>query len=214
MLGIAELLSKHHFTTLLFDFRARGMSAGACCTLGAKETCDVTGAVNFLAVNASTSHLDLCVIGNSMGGAAAILAAASDMRIKALVVEAAFARLSESVEQRAKFIAGPFAKQFTAKCREIGLQTEGLKLDIDTVNPIDAIAAFSPRPIMLITDGMDLTCSRMQSDTLFNAASGPKERWIAPAAPHVLASRTYRTEYETRVVGFLNRGLRLNTDTP
>ncbi len=205
MLKRAVVLSKHHFTTLLFDFRARGLSRGDRCTLGVYESWDVTGAINYLMYREDTRLLRACVIGNSMGGAAAICAASRDKRIHAVVAEGTFANLKTVVQKRASFAVGPYASRIASQCAEIGASL--VNMDIAAVSPAAAIPAIAPRPVLLITDGLDMTCPRSESDTLFEAALEPKQRWIAAMAPHTMACRTYPELYEKTVVDFITRAL-------
>jgi fermentation-respiration switch protein FrsA (DUF1100 family) len=205
MLKRAVLLVKHHFTTLLFDFRARGMSRGDRCTLGQLESWDVMGAANFLASREDTKSSPICLIGNSMGGAASICAAARDQRIRAVVAEGTFANLRTVVKKRAGFAVGPFASHVTRQCAELGISLANL--DIDAVSPESAIRQISHRPVLLITDGLDMTCPRSESDALYNAALEPKQRWVASRAPHCMAYHVYPELYEKTVVEFLTRAV-------
>lgn len=206
MLKRAVLLRKHHFTTLLFDFRARGLSEGARCTLGMLEMWDVIGAVEFLKSRRDTQDLPMFVLGNSMGGAAAIFAAAQDPRIRAVVAEGVFASLTDVVKRRISFAAGPLAARVTDECARVGVSD--VNLDIALVKPASVIARISPRPLLLITDGLDMTCPRTESDKLFEAAQEPKQRWIASAAPHISAFQLYPDLYERTIVSFLETAIK------
>ena len=173
MLKRAVLLSRHHFTTLLFDFRARGLSRGDRCTLGHCESWDVVGAVNCLTERADTRPNPICIVGNSMGGAAAILAASRDKRICAVVAEGTFANLRNVVTKRASFAVGPFASRVAGQCAELGISLANL--NIDSISPAGAIAAISPRPILLITDGLDAYLpSQQNSGRSLQFRFGPK----------------------------------------
>lgn len=202
MLGRAVALSKHHFTTLLFDFRARGLSGGKYCTLGLKEGDDVIGAVNYLVTRYATGPLPILAVGNSMGGAAVICAAAREKRIQAVVAEGAFASLKDVISQRARWFFGPFYAEMTNATHRMGL--EQFDFDVAQICPEKEIGKIAPRPIMIIQDGLDATCPKSQSDRLYAAALHPKERWIVPGAPHVCSFHLYPSEYERRVSTFLS----------
>jgi alpha-beta hydrolase superfamily lysophospholipase len=45
MLDVAEMLHRHGFSSLLFDFRARGESGGSRCTIGFREVEDLLAAI-------------------------------------------------------------------------------------------------------------------------------------------------------------------------
>jgi uncharacterized protein len=205
LLEKAVMLNAHHFTTLLFDFRARGLSEGDLCTLGAREADDVLGAVHYLQQRPDLKDLPIGALGESMGGAAVIQAAARTEALRCIVTEASYAALDRVVQQRLALALGPFAKSVHHACRQIS--KDEMKLDIADVSPEEQIPKISPRPVLLITDGLDLTCPRQESDRLFAAANGPKERWIVPTAPHCLAFLTHREAYTDRVSRFFQKNL-------
>lgn len=206
MLTKTVLLNEHHFTTLSFDFRARGLSEGALCTLGARETDDVLGAVAYVKQQTGLKDLPLGALGESMGGAAIIQAAAQTDALQCIVAEAAYASLDRVIRQRLAFAFGPFADPVVQACHKISL--DEMSLDIEAVSPEAQIAKISPRPVFLITDGLDLTCPRRESDRLYAAAQEPKERWIAPTAPHCLAYFAHRDVYADRVRAFFTQHLK------
>ncbi len=78
------------FSLLLLDLRYFGKSQGSFTTLGLKERFDVEAALDFLE---SKKFDRVGVFGFSLGGAAALLSAADDSRIKALATYAAFSDL-------------------------------------------------------------------------------------------------------------------------
>ena len=206
----AVMFNRYHFTSLLFDFRASGCSEGNCRTLGLNETDDVLGAVRFLQNAPSTKSLPIAVVGQSMGGAAAIRAAARCPDICAVVAEATYAQLDAIMRRRVRLCVGPFAPRVARTCFRLGSQKLGVNLS--DIAPERDIARISPRPVLLIQDSLDIVCPRTESNRLYAAALQPKERWIVPHAPHSCAHRVAPKEYERRVVDFLIRSL-TGTDT-
>jgi uncharacterized protein len=201
----AVMLNKYHFTTLLFDFRASGCSEGTYRTLGLNETDDVLGAVRFLQAQTLTQSLPIAVVGQSIGGAAAIRAAARCNDIRAVVAEATYAQLDAVMRRRVRLCVGPFASPIVKTCYRLGAQRLGM--DLRDIAPERDIARISPRPILLIQDNLDFVCPRSESNRLYAAALQPKERWIVPRAPHTCAYRVAPKEYERRVSEFLLRSL-------
>ena len=90
MLFIANALLPH-FNIFLIDFRYFGKSGGSFTTLGTKERFDLEAAIDFLE---SRGFKRVGVLGFSFGGATAILEAAKDPRIAAVVSYASFADLT------------------------------------------------------------------------------------------------------------------------
>ena len=213
-LKTAVMLNRYHFTTLLFDFRACGRSEGNCRTLGLHETDDVLGAVRLLRSDSMTRGHPIAAIGQSMGGAAAIRAAARCNDIRAVVAEGTYAQLDAIMRRRVRLCVGPFAPAIARTCYRLGTQKLGMELC--EVSPERDIARISPRPVLLIQDNLDIVCPRSESNRLYAAAGFPKERWIVPRAPHTCAFRVAPREYERRVSEFLIRALHCTTeiDTP
>lgn len=90
MLFIASGLHQS-FNILLIDLRSFGKSGGSFTTLGNKERFDLSAGLDFLE---SRGFLKAGVLGFSLGGATAILGAARDKRIAAIVSYASFADLT------------------------------------------------------------------------------------------------------------------------
>jgi uncharacterized protein len=89
LLPLAAALAPR-FTVLLLDQRYFGASGGRATTIGFRERDDLRRAIDFLA---SRGFRDVGVFGLSLGGAVALLAAAEDSRIRAVVAYAPFADL-------------------------------------------------------------------------------------------------------------------------
>ena len=85
----AELLWNRGFSVMTFDFQGCGESEGRYTSLGLREVDDLFAAVDYLAARGDAGPLG--VVGNSMGGAVAIMAAARDERMRAVVTDGAFA---------------------------------------------------------------------------------------------------------------------------
>jgi pimeloyl-ACP methyl ester carboxylesterase len=89
MLPLAAALAPR-FTVLLLDQRYFGKSGGRVTTIGFRERGDLRRAVDFLGTRGVK---EVGVFGFSLGGAVALLAAAEDPRIRAVVAYAPFADL-------------------------------------------------------------------------------------------------------------------------
>lgn len=204
MLPKAALLQRRGYSSLLFDFRGTGRSGGDYVTLGYREGEDVLGAVAFLESLPAVRHLPILAIGESMGGSAVIRAAAASSAIRAIVSESTYATLNDALRQRLKVI-GPFAQRVAERCHQIGAAK--YDVDIADVSPERDIARMEPRPLLIIHDNLDVLCTRLETDRLFNAARSPKERWDVPYAPHTFAYMVSPGEYERRIVDFFDRAV-------
>src|SRR4029077_9822346 len=95
VLGVAGTLQRAGFSCLLFDFRALGVSQGNLCTIGACEVEDALGAVDFVAPH----DLPIAIFGSSMGAAIAIMTAARDDRIGAVIADSPYATLARAADE-------------------------------------------------------------------------------------------------------------------
>lgn len=209
MLPIGLMLARHGYGVFLFDFRGHGKSEGNTVTLGLFETQDTDAAVSFLLKQPEVSKIGL--IGNSMGGATGILAAAENQNIQSIAVEGVFSELKDEVgigiEVQTPLPAFPFDVIFIYFAE---YQT-GYRLG--DVAPVKKIGKISPRPILIMQGGDDKRITSHSGESLFAAAGEPKDYWYEPSAAHVAIYQAAPQEYEKRVIKFFNQYL-LNDTSP
>ena len=113
MLPFAEFLHRAGFNTLTYNMRARANSGGKFVTLGLLEQKDMISALDYLSSRPDVDSRHIGVLGISMGGAVAILAAAKDRRIRAVVDDCGFSDapgvIATSFEHFIHLPAFPFA---------------------------------------------------------------------------------------------------------
>ena len=200
MLRKAVMLHRHGFASLLFDFRARGGSGGAMCTLGVREPDDVLGAVDYVASRPDLAALPLGAIGESLGASSLVLAMTREPRIRCAVLEACFLSFERAVYHRVKWL-GSWAPALVERFRSLCQQQ--FQLDIGVVSPLERIAELCPRPLLLIHDILDWSCPAADTARLLARAGQPKELWSA-FCPHVCAAHAAPGEYERRVAAFFS----------
>jgi fermentation-respiration switch protein FrsA (DUF1100 family) len=204
MLGSAELLLRHHFSLVMMDARAHGVSGGATATYGWNERLDTVAVTQALFSTENVHHL--YALGVSMGAAIALQSAAVEPRIEAVVAEAPFASLREVSYDYAGLGVSPLLGEsllwpasFFAM-REV--ERTG-QFDPDDVSPEWAVAqrAFA---VLLICDGRDHRIPCRHAERIYRAARGKKELWMVQGAGHAAAVGAMPREYEDRVVRFFN----------
>src|SRR5919199_5251127 len=87
--GVGAALWRRGANVLLFDHRGRGSSEGELMSLGHFETLDALAATDYALSRAP--EVPLGVIGYSMGASVALMAAARDARVGAVVADSPFA---------------------------------------------------------------------------------------------------------------------------
>lgn len=97
---LASRLARNGFNVLMFDLRGHGSSEGDQVSGGYFEQSDVLGAFDFLAKR-GVSPGRTGLVGVSMGAATAVLAAAREPGIGALVADSPYAKASELIAHEA-----------------------------------------------------------------------------------------------------------------
>ena len=208
-LHFVEFLRRAGFSTLIFDFRGLGQSGGAMCTIGYQEPRDAVGAVRYLHQRPDTGRQPLGIFGFSMGAAVAIMTAAQEPSIKAVVADCPYASLDDAVRQH--FVGfGTLGALLFPPTRWFGERMIGHS--VADVSPLSVVARIAPRPLLLIHGTADDTIPPRDSQLLYDAAGQPKQLWLVPGAAHVGAHRVRPGEYERRVSRFFADALMLSRE--
>lgn len=203
LLSLLRPLHEAGFHVLLFDFRSHGLSGGSVCTYGYHERSDVHAAVRWLREHAGVERVGL--FGISMGGAAALMTAAEDPEIAAVVTDCAFARLEEMVGQRFFFLPERLRETLGEAVRQWAERWSGTV--VAEVDPEASVRAWSPRPLLVIHGERDMLTPADHGRRLAEAAGEDAELWIVPWAPHAGSRWVAGKAYARRVTAFFRRHL-------
>ena len=206
MMGYARILLTSGYSVVMMDARAHGESGGTISTYGHVERYDVKAVMDALTASESVDHA--YALGESMGAAVALQAAAVDPRIEAVVAEGAFRNLHEVMFDYAglrwsallgKTLFRPAAILAVHEAEQQG----GFKFD--DVSP-EASVSERKFPVMLISGLSDHNIPKRHAEAIYSAASGPKELWLVPRAHHqgrlADGSAGISTESATLPLGF------------
>jgi uncharacterized protein len=204
LLGIGTNLWRAGFSVLLFDYRGRGESEAWAQTLVSREVDDLQAAIAAAAQRAPGAPLG--VIGFSMGAAVALLAAADNPQVSAVVADSPFtsgaAVVAHGVNRELRIPAGPLVRA----ADELVARLHGYRFS--QVQPIAAVARLAPRPLLLIHGDHDSVIPVSHAHQLAAAAGEPRELWIVPGVEHCGAYFADRPVYCRRVIEFFDRYLR------
>jgi uncharacterized protein len=192
--GIAAALWRRGANMLLFDHRGRGSSEGERMSLGYFETMDALAAVGYALSRARDVPVGL--IGYSMGGAVALMCAARDGRVGAVVADSPFASERELVRALLRKQIGPLHRPVAALSEHL------LPYDPREVEPLKEVAKIAPRACLFIHGLRDRTCDPEDSMRLYEAAGDPKDLWLLEGAGHCDAYFLDREIYCERVATF------------
>jgi pimeloyl-ACP methyl ester carboxylesterase len=200
----AKPLHEAGFSVLMFDFRAHGRSEGEQVTLGALEQLDLLGAVDYVAGEHNVERVG--VLGFSMGAGVALMSAAHDDRIAALVVDGAYPRLPGLLIGwgRIRGLPGPLA--WGLAWLLLLIASFRSRYQLYRANPID-MAEQVMIPALFIHGEQDLFVLPAEIETLVERISGPTELWRVADAGHREAFQTHPDDYNRRVVAWFEQHL-------
>lgn len=201
LLGIGSSLWRAGNNVLLFDFRACGESDRAAQSLAHFESSDVRAAIAYVRDRISSARVAL--VGYSMGASLAILAAAEDAGIEAVVADSPFATVSDLIAIAYRRHRLP-ARPLVALTDALNRWRYGYRFT--TVRPLDAVSAIAPRPLFLIHGADDSVVPVQHAHDLAAAARG-MSLWILPGVRHCGAYFADREEYVRRVITFVDEAL-------
>jgi uncharacterized protein len=197
-----QILHHNGYAVLPVDLRARGESEHDVVTLGLKERHDIDAAVAFLRQQPEVAWSAISVIGKSAGGVAAILAAADNPTIGAVVAESSFARLDDIVAYNLRQRTGLPSFPFAPIALWLAERLSGCR--ISQVVPQERVGRLSPRPLLLIHAEDDTVVRIDQSEKLYGAAGEPKQFWRVPGSVHMGSCQADPPGWEARVVSLLD----------
>jgi pimeloyl-ACP methyl ester carboxylesterase len=198
MLDEAVVLSRHGYGCLSLEARAHGDSEGNVATWGQLEAGDVVEAVKTAYAQPGVTKVG--ALGFSVGGSTVALAAARDPSIRAVVLYATWTSLREEIAYKSQG-RGPGAAFWVTK----GFELSGV--DVDKVHPEPEMKRIAPRPLLLLSGGVDGDTPPEIMDRIFAASGEPRELWRLPTVGHGGYLQSDPQEWERRVVGFLDKAL-------
>ncbi|HEY4691497.1 MAG TPA: alpha/beta fold hydrolase [Anaerolineae bacterium] len=197
---IAYALREAGWNTLIFHYRGSWGSEGEYTLPGIPD--DVRAAFDALASGEYPIDANrLALIGHSLGGWAAMVCAARDLRVKAVVTIGGISNMrtwylsTEQSIEYTRFLRGISAAELQSQIRALGT----------TLNPVDLIGDMRPIPILIVHGDSDDLVVIEQARELHQASKEAAEMAVIEGADHAF-SRHRRQLVET-VVGWLTRKL-------
>ncbi len=211
------------YDVFTFDYRAHGQSSRGrnyrpLQWPSDREMEDTLGACAYVeSVLASEGKpTDIGIFGISRGAGAAILAAASDPNIKAIVADGAFStertlislmKRWASIFARVSLVYRNHPESFWRFLVWLLMRFAQPKLRRRFPSVQKALAEMQPRPILFIHGQKDSYIRVDQTRILYDEAPAPKYLWIAPDAKHNQSVILHARQYAARTIAFFGRHL-------
>lgn len=199
LLPVAQALYGMGYATLLLDFHGAGGSSGSGTTLGVLEARDAAAALAW--ARARWPARPIVLYGFSMGGVAALRAVAVEgARPDALIVEATFAHLRDTVRRRFHSLGLP-----ATPLAELLLFWGGVQWGFDPFDhdPADYARA-ADMPLLVLQGDAD---ARVGADAALAIAAAGAQATLAiyPGVGHTLAARAAPDAWRRDVQALLAR---------
>jgi pimeloyl-ACP methyl ester carboxylesterase len=181
VLPLADQLRGAGYNVFTYDQRGCGASTGEI-TFGAREQDDLVSVVDYLASRPDVDDGKVGVFGFSMGGATAIMTAAREPRISAVVADSAWSDVRAWLRPSVKASLIHPRDPFTALSLKLAERRTGI--DLDSLRPADVVARISPRPLLLVHGRADDVIEASEAERNHAAAREPKELVLVSGAGH------------------------------
>jgi fermentation-respiration switch protein FrsA (DUF1100 family) len=193
----ARMLVRYGYGVLLYDERGRGESQGAPDAIGWTWQRDLAGALAWLKRRPDVARGKIGGLGLSTGAEALLQAAAQRQDLRAVVADGAEARSASEAGRIATASDLPYWSALYVANRVLTA----------TAPPPDLgeLVTHLRAPALLIAAGRDQEArfGRIYAER----SQGRARLWQVADATHTRALRMHRTEYERRVIGFLDATL-------
>lgn len=201
----AKMVHEGGFAALMFDMRGAGLRRREPITLGYKERWDLMDAVRYMKTRPDVDPERIGVFGVSMGGAIALMGAAEEPGIKAIVTDSAYADISDMIEPGIVAFLGKLALPFAPLIVRYAETMMGIRRQ--DIRPEKAAAEMGNRPLFVIHGLNDALTHPHSAHKIYEAATGPKELWLLPDCGHGCAPSVAPAEYRRRINGFFAKWL-------
>lgn len=191
------------YHVLLFSYRGHAQSDGVKgkFTYGDAESRDVDAAVAYLDAVRGLGRIG--VVGHSAGAVSAILSAARNPLIGAVVAVAPFNCVTEIWHTSRPALVPSFVLDWALWASE---KLRGF--DRDDVCPLNVVDRIAPRPLLVIHGTADRRITEDQVSRLFEAAQKPKTLWLVEGATHDGIRDPVLDELVPDVISFLDHAFR------
>ncbi|NVO84122.1 alpha/beta hydrolase [Hymenobacter terrestris] len=184
------------YNVLLTDFAGSGGSAGSRCTVGYQEAADVAAVVRWLQKRPGP----VFIYANSMGAVATLRAEAElGVRPTANLLECPYGSMLATAQSRFRSMGVPAFPMANLLVFWGGAANDFNTFDLDATT----YAARTPTPTLLMWGATDPRVTRAETDAIFAALAGPKQRQDFPGSGHEPYWWKHEALWQRTVTGFM-----------
>lgn len=195
----ARMLARHGYGVLLLDPRGQGKSQGDLVRWAGDR--DLIAGAKYLQGRPDVDPDRIGGFGSSVGGEILLVAAAQSNAFKAVVSEGAGFPLGEAdLTGIDRVLFAPLKPVMTAAATVFSNHGPPPRI-------VDRIGRIAPRAVFLIYTEPGMGGEHIRQPKYFAAAGEPKAIWKVPGAEHTGGIDAQPSEYERRVVEFLDGAL-------
>ena len=180
-----------------------------------RDLADMKAAIKYLLARADAHPTGIGVFGISKGGSTALVAAASDRRVRCVATDGAYATYTTMVPYMRKFIKIYSTRTWIQNRIPAWLYGAVGGVGVNRVArtrgvaypSVEKAAAKLRQPLLMIHGEGDTYIKIEMAKALFDRVRGPKELWPVPKAKHNQALHAAADEYHRRLVAFFDAHL-------
>jgi dipeptidyl aminopeptidase/acylaminoacyl peptidase len=198
MLGEVRILAAAGLGVLAFDWPGTGQSGGRI-DWGDGAVAALEGAIDWLAQRPDVDGNRIGALGFSIGGMETVRVAATDQRLRAVILSGTRPEPDSSVHWL-HWTRHPRNLPDEWVARYYGWP-------LGRVRPVEMVGRIAPRAVFLIGGTRDVNADPQMLAQLCAAAGSPKECWVVPGATHGAYGKAAPAEYARRLREFFLREL-------
>jgi pimeloyl-ACP methyl ester carboxylesterase len=195
----AAWLSGLGYAALTIDFRGHGESDMAERSFGLREASDARSAFEWLKRRQGGARV--AVIGNSLGGAAALLGPSGPLPADALVLQAVYPDIRRAIRNRIADRLGAAPARLLEPLLSFQSKPR-FGVPPGRLSPLEALKRYRG-PVLIIGGQEDSYTPPEETRALFAAAPGRKSLWLVPGRDHAAIGELSDETYRGRVGSFL-----------
>ncbi len=206
-LSLVPAFHRAGYHVLLFSYRGHALSEGkrGAFTYGEAESRDLDAAVRFLRDAKQVGPIAL--VGHSVGAVSAILSAARNPLVSAVIAVAPFPSVRDVWDTSRPELVPPFVLDWALWAAE---KRRGF--DREEIVPLKVIDQIAPRPLLIIHGTEDRRITEEQVRRLFAAALEPKTLWLVEGANHSQIRSPVLEQMSGELIAFLDAALGISAE--